>query len=169
MVKTQVQFPDELFREAKRVAGEQEMSFAKVDEKGVEGSLLAEDLADADGANEGGQDHGDEDEGAEKGFAGEKETVGNPGEGQGEEQGEGGGEEGEEEGVAQALEVDGVAKDLEEVGEGEVTVAVEEGAAEGLADGEEEEAGEDAINIGGVLAMSLPLIVTGKQIGRAHV
>ena len=34
-----------------------------------------------------GQDHGDEDEGAEKGFAGEKETVGNPGEGQGEERG----------------------------------------------------------------------------------
>lgn len=36
MVKTQVQFPDELFREAKRVAGEQEMSFAEVVRRGLE-------------------------------------------------------------------------------------------------------------------------------------
>lgn len=36
MVKTQVQFPDKLFREAKRVAGEQEMSFAEVVRRGLE-------------------------------------------------------------------------------------------------------------------------------------
>ncbi len=36
MVKTQVQFPDHLYREAKRVALEQEMSFAEVVRRGLE-------------------------------------------------------------------------------------------------------------------------------------
>jgi hypothetical protein len=36
MVKTQVQFPDHLYREAKRVAIEQEMSFAEVVRRGLE-------------------------------------------------------------------------------------------------------------------------------------
>jgi hypothetical protein len=36
MVKTQVQFPDHLFWEAKRVAKEYEMSFAEVVRRGVE-------------------------------------------------------------------------------------------------------------------------------------
>lgn len=36
MVKTQVQFPDHLYREAKRVAAEYEMSFAEVVRRGVE-------------------------------------------------------------------------------------------------------------------------------------
>jgi hypothetical protein len=36
MVKTQVQFPDHLYREAKRVAVEQEMSFAEVVRRGLE-------------------------------------------------------------------------------------------------------------------------------------
>jgi len=36
MVKTQVQFPDPLYREAKRVAEEQEMSFAEVVRRGLE-------------------------------------------------------------------------------------------------------------------------------------
>jgi hypothetical protein len=36
MVKTQVQFPDHLYREAKRVAIEKEMSFAEVVRRGLE-------------------------------------------------------------------------------------------------------------------------------------
>jgi hypothetical protein len=36
MVKTQVQFPEHLYREAKRVAAEYEMSFAEVVRRGVE-------------------------------------------------------------------------------------------------------------------------------------
>lgn len=36
MVKTQVQFPDHLYRDAKRVAEEYEMSFAEVVRRGVE-------------------------------------------------------------------------------------------------------------------------------------
>jgi len=36
MVKTQVQFPDHLFKEAKRIAFENEMSFAEVVRRGVE-------------------------------------------------------------------------------------------------------------------------------------
>jgi len=36
MVKTQVQFPDHLYQEAKRVAAEYEMSFAEVVRRGVE-------------------------------------------------------------------------------------------------------------------------------------
>ena len=36
MVKTQVQFPDHLYRQAKRVAVEQEMSFAEVVRRGLE-------------------------------------------------------------------------------------------------------------------------------------
>jgi hypothetical protein len=36
MVKTQVQFPDRLYRDAKRVAEEYEMSFAEVVRRGVE-------------------------------------------------------------------------------------------------------------------------------------
>lgn len=36
MVKTQVQFPDHLYRDAKRVAREYEMSFAEVVRRGVE-------------------------------------------------------------------------------------------------------------------------------------
>lgn len=36
MVKTQVQFPDHLYLEAKRVAIEQEMSFAEVVRRGLE-------------------------------------------------------------------------------------------------------------------------------------
>lgn len=36
MVKTQVQIPDELFREAKRLAAENEMSFAEVVRRGLE-------------------------------------------------------------------------------------------------------------------------------------
>ena len=36
MVKTQVQIPDRLYREAKRVAAENEMSFAEVVRRGIE-------------------------------------------------------------------------------------------------------------------------------------
>lgn len=36
MVKTQVQIPDTLFREAKRLAAENEMSFAEVVRRGLE-------------------------------------------------------------------------------------------------------------------------------------
>jgi hypothetical protein len=36
MVKTQVQIPDQLFREAKRIASECEMSFAEVVRRGLE-------------------------------------------------------------------------------------------------------------------------------------
>jgi hypothetical protein len=37
MVKTQIQIPDHLFREAKRIAAECEMSFAQVVRMGLEG------------------------------------------------------------------------------------------------------------------------------------
>jgi hypothetical protein len=36
MVKTQVQIPDTLYREAKRIAAENEMSFAEVVRRGLE-------------------------------------------------------------------------------------------------------------------------------------
>ena len=36
MIKTQVQLPDHLYREAKRIAGEYEMSFADVVRRGLE-------------------------------------------------------------------------------------------------------------------------------------
>jgi len=36
MIKTQVQFPDHLYRDAKRVAAEYEMSFAEVVRRGLE-------------------------------------------------------------------------------------------------------------------------------------
>lgn len=36
MVKTQVQFPDHLYKEAKRISKEYEMSFAEVVRRGVE-------------------------------------------------------------------------------------------------------------------------------------
>jgi len=36
MVKTQVQIPDRLYREAKRIADENEMSFAEVVRRGLE-------------------------------------------------------------------------------------------------------------------------------------
>jgi len=36
MVKTQVQFPDHLYRDAKRIAEEYEMSFAEVVRRGLE-------------------------------------------------------------------------------------------------------------------------------------
>jgi hypothetical protein len=36
MIKTQVQIPDHLYREAKRIAGEYEMSFADVVRRGLE-------------------------------------------------------------------------------------------------------------------------------------
>ena len=36
MVKTQVQIPDALYREAKRIAAENEMSFAEVVRRGLE-------------------------------------------------------------------------------------------------------------------------------------
>jgi hypothetical protein len=36
MVKTQVQLPDQLYREAKRLAAEHEMSFAEVVRRGLE-------------------------------------------------------------------------------------------------------------------------------------
>ena len=36
MIKTQVQLPDELYREAKRVAQEREISFAEVMRRGLE-------------------------------------------------------------------------------------------------------------------------------------
>jgi hypothetical protein len=37
MIKTQVQVPDHLYREAKRIAAEYEMSFAEVVRRGLEG------------------------------------------------------------------------------------------------------------------------------------
>jgi hypothetical protein len=40
MVKTQVQIPDGLFREAKRIALENEMSFAEVVRRGLEEMVL---------------------------------------------------------------------------------------------------------------------------------
>lgn len=36
MVKTQIQIPDRLYREAKRIAEENEMSFAEVVRRGIE-------------------------------------------------------------------------------------------------------------------------------------
>jgi len=36
MIKTQVQIPDHLYREAKRIAAENEMSFAEVVRRGIE-------------------------------------------------------------------------------------------------------------------------------------
>lgn len=39
MIKTQVQIPDHLFREAKRIASEYEMSFADVVRRGLEGVI----------------------------------------------------------------------------------------------------------------------------------
>jgi hypothetical protein len=36
MVKTQIQIPDRLYREAKRIAQENEMSFAEVVRRGIE-------------------------------------------------------------------------------------------------------------------------------------
>ncbi len=39
MIKTQVQIPDELYREAKRVAADYEMSFAEVVRRSLERSL----------------------------------------------------------------------------------------------------------------------------------
>jgi hypothetical protein len=36
MIKTQIQFPGRLYREAKRIAAEHEMSFAEVVRRGVE-------------------------------------------------------------------------------------------------------------------------------------
>lgn len=41
MVKTQVQIPDDLYREAKRVAAEYEMSFAEVVRRSLERTLPA--------------------------------------------------------------------------------------------------------------------------------
>ncbi len=41
MIKTQVQIPDELYREAKRVAVEYEMSFAEVVRRSLERALPA--------------------------------------------------------------------------------------------------------------------------------
>lgn len=41
MIKTQVQIPDELYREAKRVAEEYEMSFAEVVRRSLERTLPA--------------------------------------------------------------------------------------------------------------------------------
>jgi len=41
MVKTQIQIPDRLFREAKRVAADYEMSFAEVVRRSLERSLPA--------------------------------------------------------------------------------------------------------------------------------
>ena len=41
MIKTQVQFPDHLYREAKRVAEEYEMSFAEVVRRGLEQVIKA--------------------------------------------------------------------------------------------------------------------------------
>ena len=114
----------------------------EMDEEGVQRALLAENLADADGADEGGQDHRDENEGAEEGFAGEKEAVRDPSQGKSEKKSQGCGKNGEEERVPQAFEVDGVTEDLKDVGEGEVAIAIEEGPAEGFADREKEKAGE---------------------------
>lgn len=39
MVKTQVQFPDHLYRDAKRIAKEYEMSFAEVVRRGLEEAI----------------------------------------------------------------------------------------------------------------------------------
>jgi hypothetical protein len=41
MVKTQVQFPDHLYHEAKRIAAEYEMSFAEVVRRGLEEAIKA--------------------------------------------------------------------------------------------------------------------------------
>lgn len=41
MVKTQVQIPDQLFKEAKRVAKEYEMSFAEVVRRGLERVIIS--------------------------------------------------------------------------------------------------------------------------------
>ncbi len=41
MIKTQVQIPDELYREAKRVAAQYEMSFAEVVRRSLERTLPA--------------------------------------------------------------------------------------------------------------------------------
>ena len=41
MIKTQVQIPDHLYREAKRIADEYEISFAEVVRRGLEGLIPA--------------------------------------------------------------------------------------------------------------------------------
>ncbi len=47
--------------------------------KGIEGSLLSEDLLDSDGSHKGRQDHGNEHEPVEEGFCGKQKTVTDPG------------------------------------------------------------------------------------------
>jgi hypothetical protein len=51
MVKTQVQIPDHLYREAKRIASEREMSFAEVVRRGIEIMALTYPPLGPDGAS----------------------------------------------------------------------------------------------------------------------
>ena len=90
---------------------------AEVDDQAVERTVLAEDLLDADGADERRQDHRHEDEGSEKALQRKKEAVRVEGEGQGDQQGERRGGQREQEGIAQAAQINRIGQQRGEVGE----------------------------------------------------
>ena len=100
----------------------------EVDEQGVERAILPEDLFDADGADEGRQDHRHEDERPEKALEWKQKPVRHKRQRQGDQQGEDRGRGGEPEGISQAAEVDRVGEQRAEVGEGQPAVGIDEPA-----------------------------------------
>src|SRR5690606_11900134 len=109
-------------RDAKPVEGPALGTQAEPDEEGVERAVLSEDLLDADGADEGREDHRHEHDRGERGFAGKLETVAEEGERQADGEGEDARREPEPEGVEQAGAVERIGEQRTEGAKGEVSV-----------------------------------------------
>ena len=113
-------------------------------EQGVEGAVLAEDLAQADGADEGRQHQRHEDQSDEEGASGKTVTVGEVGQRQAESEGEDRGGGGEQERGQQAVSVDRVSHYRADERHGEVSVRIKKSALYDLHDRPEQEAPEES-------------------------
>ena len=101
---------------------------AQMDDEGVECAVLPKDLLDADGADEGRQDHRDEHERTEDGLARENESVADEREWQGDAECENRRGAGEEEGIPQPGQINRVGQQGADVGEGYLAVRIHETA-----------------------------------------
>ena len=115
---------------------------ADLHEEGVQHAVLAEDLADADRPDERRQHDGQKDQGRKNLFPEEFIPVGDKGERQRDEEGENRREEPHSKGIPQALHVEIVPEDFEDVGDGPLTVQREKTALQHLPDRPQEKTAE---------------------------
>ena len=98
-------------------------------QQGIERAFLAEYLFNADGTDKRRQDHRYEDDPRENALPGKDVAIAEKGEGKGKKYRQNRARDGKQEGVNQAFKVDGISKNLYDVGRSQCPIGCEKGAA----------------------------------------